>query len=154
MRWAFAAYSIAILIDGYDDRIADSFEGGRPFVLSPVTCPYAFEGYFSPVDNLPVRNGVQAGRAIPVKFSLGGDQGLDIFAAGYPTAQRIDCDTATALAPVEETVTAGASSLSYSSGTDQYHYVWKTEKAWAGTCQQLTIRLNDHSEHSANFQFR
>ena len=23
--------------------------------------------------------------------------------------------------------------------TDQYNYVWKTDKAWAGTCRQLDL---------------
>jgi hypothetical protein len=33
-----------------------------------------------PVNNTPHVNGVQAGQAVPVKFSLGGNQGLSIFA--------------------------------------------------------------------------
>ena len=41
---------------------------------------YDFGGFFSPVDNPDVLNRAKAGSAIPVKFSLGGDQGLDIFA--------------------------------------------------------------------------
>ena len=49
---------------------------------------YDFEGFFSPVDDPPTFNAVKAGRAIPVKFSLGGDQGLDIFAEGYPRSGK------------------------------------------------------------------
>jgi hypothetical protein len=41
------------------------------------------------VDNLPVLNKANAGQAIPVMFSLGGNKGLDIFAAGYPKSQVI-----------------------------------------------------------------
>ena len=41
---------------------------------------YDFSGFFSPVDNPDVLNQVKAGSTIPVKFGLGGDQGLDIFA--------------------------------------------------------------------------
>jgi hypothetical protein len=52
----------------------------------------AFSGFFSPVDNLPTVNTAEAGSSIPVKFRLGGDQGLDIFVAGYPQATRINCD--------------------------------------------------------------
>src|SRR6185436_4110875 len=40
---------------------------------------YSFTGFYQPVDNLPTLNIVNAGKAIPVKFSLGGFQGLDIF---------------------------------------------------------------------------
>src|SRR5262249_27214781 len=47
---------------------------------------YTFSGFFQPVDNLPTVNSVKAGSAIPVKFSLDGNQGLNIFAAGSPTS--------------------------------------------------------------------
>ena len=54
---------------------------------------------------------------------------------------------------VEETVTAGGSSLTYDAGADQYIYVWKTEKSWNG-CRQLVIQLKDGTYHRANFQFK
>jgi CSLREA domain-containing protein len=114
---------------------------------------YDFSGFFSPVDNPPDINEVKAGRAIPVKFSLGGDQGLDIFESGYPTSQQIDCASTASVDPIEETVTAGSSSLSYDATTDTYTYVWKTDKAWADTCRELVVTLNDGSTHVANFQF-
>lgn len=116
------------------------------------TVVYPFAGFYSPVDNLPMLNGAKAGSAIPVKFSLGGDQGLAIFAVGYPKSQKISCDSSALIDVVEETVTAGSSSLSYAGG--QYHYVWKTDKAWFGTCRQLTVRLNDSTVHVANFKFK
>jgi len=104
---------------------------------------YNFSGFFQPVDNLPTFNSVSAGRAIPVKFGLGGYFGLNIFAAGYPASQQIKCDTAAPVDAVEETTTAGESSLSYDPASGRYSYVWKTEKAWAGTCRQLIVRFND-----------
>jgi len=115
---------------------------------------YSFSGFFSPVDNPPVLNSVKAGAGVPVKFSLGGDRGLNVFATGYPRSQRINCDTSALLDTIEETVPAGSSSLSYDPVADQYVYVWKTEKAWAGTCRQLTVRLNNLTEHAANFRFK
>jgi HYR domain len=119
-----------------------------------VTLTYNFSGFFQPVDNPPVLNVVKAGRGIAVKFSLGGNQGLNIFAAGYPKSQQINCDTATALDDVEETVTVGSSSLSYDSTADQYTYIWKTNTTWTGTCRQLVVRLNDDTDHVANFKFK
>ena len=115
--------------------------------------PHSFTGFFQPVDNLPTLNIVNAGRAIPVKFSLGGDQGLDIFAPGYPASTTATCDM-TAGDAIEQTVTAGSSSLSYDSTTDQYTYVWKTEKAWAGSCRTLVVKLDDGTYHQANFIFK
>ncbi|MGH9937989.1 MAG: PxKF domain-containing protein, partial [Blastocatellia bacterium] len=38
--------------------------------------------------------------------------------------------------------------------SDQYTYVWKTEKSWAGACRQLIVRLNDGSERVAYFKFK
>jgi hypothetical protein len=31
---------------------------------------------------------------------------------------------------------------------------WKIEKAWAGTCRKLTVKLNDDTEKTALFQFK
>jgi hypothetical protein len=115
---------------------------------------YPWSGFFSPVDNLPTVNSVNAGRAIPVKFSLGGDQGLDVFEVDYPRSQQIACDSSAPLDGVEETLTAGGSSLAYDAASDRYTYVWKTEKAWAGTCRQLVLRFDDGSFQRANFKFK
>ncbi len=114
---------------------------------------YSFTGFFPPIDNLPVYNIVKAGQASPVKFSLPGNQGLDIFAAGYPTSGTIACISTALDDFIEQTATAGNSSLSYDPGADQYVYVWKTDKAWANTCRQLVVKLKDGSYHRANFKF-
>jgi hypothetical protein len=58
-----------------------------------------------------------------------------------------------ALAEVEQTITAGSSSLSYDSLTDQYTYVRKTDKAWAGTCRQFVLKLSDGTSKTALFAF-
>jgi hypothetical protein len=112
---------------------------------------YAFNGFRSPVDNLPTLNTAKAGSAVPVKFSLSGNQGLGIIPSGYPASIKVDCDAAPTDA-IEQTVTAGGSSLSYDSVADQYNYVWKTEKGWAGTCRQFVLKLDDGTFHQANFK--
>jgi hypothetical protein len=113
---------------------------------------YNFSGFFQPVDNLPTLNVVQAGVGVPVRFSLGGDHGLDIFAAGYPVSVKTACGGAPQDA-IEETVFVDSSGLSYDAASDSYTYVWKTSKVWANTCRQLMIRLNDSTEHKASFKF-
>jgi hypothetical protein len=118
------------------------------------TNPYEFTGFFAPVDNLPVLNAVKAGQAIPVKFSLGGDQGLGVFWAGYPKSSPIACSSTGTADAIDKTVAAGGSSLSYDSLTQTYTYVWKTDKTWAGTCRQLQVKLADGTSHFANFQFK
>jgi CSLREA domain-containing protein len=115
---------------------------------------YNFAGFFQPIANLPVINQATAGQAIPVKFSLSGNQGLNIFASGYPASGTIPCDANEPGSTVEEISTPGSSGLSYSAGSDQYNYVWKTEKAWKGTCRLLIVRFIDGTEHYAKFRFR
>jgi hypothetical protein len=114
---------------------------------------YQWTGFFQPVDNLPTVNQVKAGSAIPVKFSLNGNKaGLNIFAVGYPKSSTITCGSTALIDTVEATVTAGASSLKYDSATDQYTYVWKTDKTWTG-CRQLEVKLTDGMSYYANFKF-
>jgi hypothetical protein len=115
---------------------------------------YSFGGFKQPVDSLPTVNQMKAGGAVPVKFSLAGNQGLDIFADGYPKSQTIACNSTAAVDGIEETVSAGGSSLSYDATSDTYSYVWKTDKAWAGTCRQLVLKLADGNSYRANFQFK
>jgi uncharacterized repeat protein (TIGR01451 family) len=116
--------------------------------------PYNFTGFFAPIDNPPAFNEMKAGQAAPVKFSLGGDQGLNIFAAGSPSSVQIACVSGDPILPVEQTETAGQSSLSYDSATDRYKYTWKTESSWKNTCRQLTVTLRDGSVHTAKFKFK
>ena len=48
----------------------------------------------------------------------------------------------------------GAAELTHDPLTDRYTYVWKTDKAWAGTCRQLVVQLTDGTFHRATFDFR
>ena len=117
-----------------------------------ITVRYNFTGFFSPVNNPPTLNAVNAGRAIPVKFSLSGDKGLNIFAPNNPYSVSLNCNTNDPGVDVTETLTAGGSSLTFSG--DVYNYIWKSEASWAGTCRQLIVTLNDGSVHTANFKFK
>jgi hypothetical protein len=113
-----------------------------------------FTGFFQPVDNL-VWNKAKAGQAIPVKFSLAGDRGLGIFAAGFPTATQTVCPGAGTFTDAIETYAsaAGGSALAYDAASGQYTYVWKSDKAWAGKCYTFELGLNDGSSHSFRVQF-
>lgn len=114
---------------------------------------YTFSGFLQPVDNLPTVNSVKAGSAIPVKFTLGGNMGMTIFATGYPKVLASTCGTGSADS-IEETLTAGNSSLSYDAGTGKYIYVWKTDKAWIGACRQLKIQFTEGTVATASFVFK
>jgi hypothetical protein len=117
-----------------------------------VTVTYNFTGFYQPIDNAPALNTVKAGSAIPVKFSLGGNQGLNIFESS-PASGVIAC-SATDGDAIEETVTAGNSSLQFDPGSNQYIYVWKTEKSWTGQCRILQIKLKGGTQRSALFKFK
>jgi Thrombospondin type 3 repeat len=126
-------------------------------IQAPIECPSSpvwlgFTGFRPPVDGNGVLNVVKAGSAIPVKFSLGGDQGLQIFEPGYPRFKRVSCPSTTPDV-VEETISAAGSTLTYNASTDTYQYTLKTTKSLAGTCQAL--ELSSHgTQTTALFQFR
>lgn len=113
---------------------------------------YAWTGFFQPIDNGAL-NRVKGGSAVPVKFSLGGNQGLNIFAAGFPKSGVIVCNANAPVDTIEETVTAGSSTLAYDAASGQYIYVWKTDKTWTNGCRQLVLQLSDGTTRTAIFQF-
>ena len=143
--------SITATCDGALDRAGNAGSAGVTYDVI-----YDFDGFFSPVDDLPVLNRVKAGSAIPVKFSLGGDQGLDIFAeadgSSFPRSEPIPCGSTDPVDRVEQTVTTNSSGLTYDAETGLYTYVWRTSRGWTG-CRQLVVRLDDGKEYTANFEF-
>ena len=142
-------------LDGTGHTFAATFaDGSEGVYVVSLTPTNPFTGFFAPVNNLPVLNQAKAGSAIPVKFSLGGDRGLAVFAAGYPKSEQIVCSSTAEVDGIEQTVAAGSSSLSYDAFADQYTYVWKTNKGWANTCRQLVVKLDDGTAHRANFKFK
>jgi hypothetical protein len=138
--------------DTLNNSVCGTTTSFSPFTLMEVK--YPFTGFLQPVDNLPTINAVKAGAAVPVKFSLGGDFGLNIFASGYPKAQLMQCITGEPIAAIEETVTAGSSSLFYDAETALYTYVWKTDKGWANSCRELQLKLDDGEVYTAWFTLR
>lgn len=114
---------------------------------------YSFSGFLAPISADRV-NQVQAGRAVPVKFSLSGDFGLDIMMPGYPASQVMACQTSDLVDDVADTLSAGSSSLSYDAATDVYTYIWKTQPGWARSCRLLLIQLNNGQTYTASFTFR
>lgn len=119
---------------------------------------YAWSGFFQPIDNSPatgpiVFNKAKAGQSIPAKFSLGGDQGLNIIAAGYPKVTTVVCSsTAEDLIEVYAAATAN-NGLVYDATANQYNYVWKTQTSYANSCRKFDLMLNDGTHHVAYFKF-
>jgi hypothetical protein len=111
---------------------------------------FGFSGFFQPVDNQPVVNTVKSGSAVPVKFSLGANFGLNIFKSGSPSYALSSLCTASAVQDAIETTTAAASnSLSYDPTSNQYNFVWKTPKTPG--CYVLTLAFVDGETKMATF---
>jgi hypothetical protein len=121
-----------------------------------VTVNYAWTGFFQPVDNPGVFNKVKIGSTVPVKFSLGGNQGLSIFfSSAYPQVSKpITCGVNPAVDTLEEYAPTGTNSgLKYDATANQYIYNWKTDGYKAGECRSLIVKLADGSVKTANFTF-
>lgn len=112
------------------------------------------DNFGAPISSPPTLNELKAGGSVPVKFDLGGDFGLDILADGYPTSHGVACDNNAPVEDVDEETTTSPSGLQYDADSGQYVYVWKTQKSWAGTCRQFTLRLADGTDHVALFKFK
>jgi uncharacterized membrane protein len=122
----------------------------RTFVLTPRIPRFDFRGFLPPLKAPPATAVAKAGSAVPVRFSLGGYRGPDVFAAGYPRVGS--CEPSDASAPASS---AGRSGLAYDAGADAYTFVWKTEKTWAGACRRLEIAFVDETPvRSVTFTFR
>jgi hypothetical protein len=146
---ANGAGNVTTTCGGATDRAGNTASASVSYRIA-----YAFQGFYQPIDNLPVLNRVRAGQAIPVKFGLGGNFGLNVLAAGSPAVQQVGCSSGLPVDDVEETVAAGGSSLVYDAASGLYVYVWKTSPAFAGTCRTLLLTLNDGTTRTAAFQFR
>jgi hypothetical protein len=130
-------------------RVTDGF-GHTTVDSAIVSVLYNFEGFFKPLRNLPTTNSVKAGQAVPVRFSLNGNHGLAIFAAGSPRVEFVSCSTLVTQS-IEPATSAGG--LSYKASSDQYTYPWTTDRAWAGRCAFLRVTFNDGTTRSALFKF-
>ena len=114
---------------------------------------FDFAGFFRPVKQPPDHQRGPGRKVRTGEVQLGRRPGPRHLRGRLPASGTVPADP-NALLDAIETVTAGASGLSYDAVSDQYTYVWKTEKAWSGQTRQLVLKLTDGSEHTANFQFR
>jgi hypothetical protein len=121
----------------------DSF-GNAASASTTYSVRYDFDGFYSPLVSEPASTTLKAGDAVPVKFSLRGDRGLEVIsrAAWRPCGVTTD-DSSTA-----------SGSLSYSAGPDRYAFSWTTAKSWAGSCREFLLTLRDGMTHAASVNFR
>jgi hypothetical protein len=115
---------------------------------------YDFEGFLSPVRNRPRVNTWAAGKSVPIRFELGGNQGLDVIQDGWPQVAVVGCDFA---AEPEFGEPARHPrwfrELVYRRHKRRYVLVWNTDRSWAGSCRQFMLKLEDGTVKRADFKF-
>jgi len=121
--------------------VADALGAAGTLAVDHVVL-FDFSGPVPPL--MATGNVAKAGSNLPVRFFLGGDMGMDVFAPGYPTVAP--CGGGAAV-PAQGT-------LIHAKGSTQYLFNWKTEKAWSGTCQVLTLGLVDGTTPTIEVTFR
>jgi len=122
---------------------------GRGF-QSPVTQPYG------------ALNEVDAGEAVPLRFTADGYRQLDVLASNSPFSRKVDCTTLQVpsqdpafVTPRElpiATQMPGGSKLTVNP-QGVFHYNWLTLEEWAGTCRELVLTRDDGRQHRAFFRF-
>jgi hypothetical protein len=120
--------------------------GNTASVVRAYSVVYDFDGFLAPLAPQPTVSTVKAGDDVPVKFSLAGYQGLDVFAA--PPAWRPGCPS-----PSLDSSRASGK-LTYKASTERYVYLWTTDPSWAGSCRELIVALADGTVRRANVRFR
>jgi hypothetical protein len=135
------------------DQSGNASYGAAPRVTQNVAVVWRFTGFLTPVANPPSLNDANAGATVPIKFSLGGNAGLDIFAAGSPSSSGFTCPAAAAAAIMVVASPARTNALSYDARTGVYTYSWVTSKSWKNSCRSLTLTLADGTSHDAYFRF-
>jgi predicted extracellular nuclease len=109
-----------------------------------------FGGFAGQNQERPASNTAKAGSNLTIRFSLGGDQGLAVIAAGYPRSGAYTCGGTPLLDATEPTTGDG---LTFSVNTGQYSYPWKTSKSWANTCRTFILKLGDGTYHYVDVLF-
>jgi hypothetical protein len=145
---AYTTYGAYTVIVSVTDK-----DGGTGAQSTSHAVIFKWTGTFPLFTSYPILNLYNSGYTVPVLFSLNGNKGLDIFLDATPVSQPVSCKNGAPLGDPVPTVTLGSTSLIYLPRLDQYTYLWKTDKAWKGTCRLFTISLVDGTTHSAGFRF-
>jgi YVTN family beta-propeller protein len=128
--------------------VARDGAGNTTVVTHRYKVVYAFPGF---VVDRDVRR-LHAGGSLRIRFSLGGDWGRYVLAAGEPASAPVDCATPGDLGAAVRARSHGRRGLRFRRGL--YRFDWQTERAWAGTCRVFVLGLADGSEHRLLVSFR
>jgi hypothetical protein len=130
---------------GSSDNVTD---GVASFAL-PANCSPQFGGFRGAVEPPPDINEARPGSTVAVPFTLTENRGLG--ARGVRVvSQQVDCATLAPIpgAPIEDVPARVIAQQ------NAYTFNWRTDQAWAGTCRQLVLRIQDVTDPVAIFRFR
>ncbi len=130
-------------------RVTDK-DGAMRSRTIKVNVRFPFSGFFEPILATPAVNELTAGDLVPIRFTLGADYGMNVFAS-TSGVQRVSCDTGARLGDLLRPNIIGSG---YEVVAERYEFTWKTDKAYRGSCQRLVVRLTDGTTHTAEFRFR
>jgi hypothetical protein len=122
-------------------------DGVEAFDMPP-TCS------FLPPVNPAAENVEDAGHLVLLNFRLEGYEGRDIFATDFPASRQIDCAGMLPPGDLEPTDSLFNLGAIFNPFTRTYHYLWRTDSSWAGTCREAIVKLKDDTELRARFSFQ
>ena len=142
------------VVDAAAPGIAHLYTSQLTVLASNTVTPFGWAGFLQPLDSLPATNKVEGGSTVPIKFTIGGNKGLNILAAGYPASQPASCTDFASTGPATPIASAAVIAADFTYSGNHYQINWKTDKAWDGTCRILTVMLTDGIAHRANIRFK
>jgi len=117
---------------------------------------YNFKGFYPPV-KMDVVNKAKAGRTVPLKWRLTAADGSPIkdpatFQGVW--SYQVDCVTKEVLSNPEMGKAPGKSGPKYQ-GKGKWHYNWKTDKKFSGTCRMMYVQFDSGLKSpEVMFQFK
>lgn len=127
---------------------AHDVAGNSTVVTVTYRVVYDFGG-FHRLAAAPEFNPATAAQTVNLMFELAGDHGMGVVSA--VGSRSVSCLTG---APAGELSMTGFRELKYDPAEDRYKIGWKTAKAWAGSCREVVLALDDGTAHAILFEFR
>jgi hypothetical protein len=97
-------------------------------------------------------NAAQAGRTVPVRFAVGGAGNANVIAS--VRVAPVACAGSATVAAGDPSLKAADWSVPGNHGGGDSMLLWRTTKAFGGSCRQLQVQLTDGSVHRLTFNFR
>ena len=130
-----------------------STTGSNTLTFSVATL-YDFTGFLG-IGGPPAVTTVKAGTPVPLLFGLGGYQGMDIFADGYPRSVSVPCTFPAATGTEKATDGLGRRDPPhFVPFVNVYLYPWTTDRDWKNDVPAARGEVLRRPTFRANFKFK